>query len=659
MMFLGANINRKRRKRKYLEVVPDTGGGEDQEETFLTEADYYVSADASGTDNGLSPITPWSLAQLNAASLSPGDVVALKASDEFDGAITVPSSGTNVSRIKISAYGTGFKPKIYSSVPVTGWTLHSGNIYKATITSDVKQLFIDGVRMRLARYPNTGYFNITTVNSTTQFTSTSLDSGINYTGATWVGRTSAYTIFHKQVTTSSSQTITLESAPTYSLGVGEGFFLTNKLVFLTEAGEWFYDSSTDLLYVWTPNGDHPDNYTVRASILDYGVYINSKSYVDIENLEILHSGNTGVYVNLGTSIKVDNTKIMSPDLYGIYVSNGSSGGTFTNNYIYQTGGGIRCLGGSSVTIEDNTIERIGQLEDINKTVYAGDNYGTGIYLRNNNPTVRYNTILDVGYAGINWRGLGMIKYNFIDGACQVVDDGGAIYTYNAGVPTASSGSEVMYNIVLNVHGNPNGFTATYDQAYGIYMDNETTGVTIQYNIIAHVVCGLYIHFGDSVTCQYNKLFDFVVGARSSGENGNSYYYDNVFFAEDGLYDYVWWTDKPQHMAVNDSATPIYDRNEYYHSYATLVFRQGSSMNFASWKTTTGQDANSVFDGTAMDSGETADVFYNNTKASKMFYLHGATAKDPDGTPISSDFVLQPFTGRIIRGQNINLISDVA
>jgi parallel beta-helix repeat protein len=164
-------------------------------------------------------------------------------------------------------------------------------------------------------------------------------------------------------------------------------------------------------------------------------------------------------------------------------------------------------------IVDNTMSKIpGYMENINKSVFTHDNFGTAIYSRNNSPVIQYNRILNAGYDGINWKGTkGSIKYNFVNGACQVLDDGGGIYTYNKGVPTASAGSEVMYNIVLNVHGNRVGYTDSYNPAYGIYMDNETTGVTVKNNTVAYVACGLYIHDAGNILLQYNTIFDALLG----------------------------------------------------------------------------------------------------------------------------------------------------
>ncbi|MBK8844736.1 MAG: hypothetical protein IPO33_18825 [Saprospiraceae bacterium] len=68
---------------------------------------------------------------------------------------------TTTSRITFDAYGSGADPIIKGSEVVTGWTQHSGNIWKATISSPVHMLFVDGITQQLARYPNSGVLNTT------------------------------------------------------------------------------------------------------------------------------------------------------------------------------------------------------------------------------------------------------------------------------------------------------------------------------------------------------------------------------------------------------------------------------------------------------------------------------------------------------------------
>lgn len=188
---------------------------------------------------------------MNSFTPKPGDQILFKRGDEWSGSITVKASGTSSSRITYGAYGTGNKPKIYGSEKITGWTQYSGNIYKANFNTNINQLFVNDLRMKIARYPNTGYALINTVNSTKSFTCDALNGSINYSGAKWIGRTVAYSIVAHDVVSSTSKTLTLSEVPYANLNTKEGFILVNKLEFLDSSGEWYYDINTKTVYLWT------------------------------------------------------------------------------------------------------------------------------------------------------------------------------------------------------------------------------------------------------------------------------------------------------------------------------------------------------------------------------------------------------------------------
>ncbi len=159
----------------------------------LNATNYYVSSSGNDSNAGTSEGAPWkTLAKVNSFTPKPGDQILFKRGDEWSGSITVNASGTSSSQIIYGAYGTGNEPKIYGSEKITGWTKHSGNIYKASFKTDITQLFVNGVKMKLARTTNTGYNIINSVTSQTQFTCNTLNAEFNYTGATVLLKTENY-----------------------------------------------------------------------------------------------------------------------------------------------------------------------------------------------------------------------------------------------------------------------------------------------------------------------------------------------------------------------------------------------------------------------------------------------------------------------------------
>ena len=623
---------------------------------------YYISAGGNDGNSGTSPEQAWkTLTKVNNFTPRPGDQFLFNRGDSWTGTIIVKASGISGSPVVYGAYGTGDRPKIYGSEEITGWTLHSGKIYKAPFNAEIVQLFMNNERTTLARYPNSGYFNISLVVNSTTFVSTDLNGGINYKGASWVGRTSAYTMFSKTVTGSISKTLVLDSAPTYKLGAGEGFFLCDKFEFLDQAGEWYYDKATKTVYFWSPDGTIPAN--VRGSVFENGVSISTKDYVVVKDLEILHSAKNGIYVNNSKFITIENNHIISPDLVGIHIPSGNSvAAVLKNNYIFEAnGGGIRCFGSSAI-ITDNTIENTGLHENINKTTYAiSDNFGTGIYSRGNTPTISYNRVINSGYAGINWKGRnGNISYNYINGACQVLDDGGGIYTYNGNdyKQPASAGSKVTNNIVLNVFGNRKGYTATYDGGSGIYMDDNIHDVLIENNTVAYTTQGIFLHKNGAITVNNNTVFDAIILHRTLGEVVNNTITSNLYYGTNRYGDLTWWKNTFQRMIYEEASSSVLNHNKYIHPYQKKVFRHsGSDREFPYWKSATKQDANSVFNGTPLAEGETEKLFYNDTKQTKTINLGNEEFRDIDGNKVTKSLTLQPFTSKILIGTNFDVLNN--
>ena len=365
-------------------------------------------------------------------------------------------SGTASKPVTFGAYGTGEKPKIYGSQLVTGWTLHSGNIYKATVATSVSQVFVNEIRMTAARYPNTGVFSITTVNSTTQFVSTSLNTSINYAGAKWIGRTNAWVMITKDVTTSSTNTLTLNSAPTEALNVGEGFFLTNKLDFLDAPGEWYYDSATTTLYLYTADGSNPSGHTVRATATATGLSLSGYDYVTVDGLDFRHY-NTGVTTTAGANnIKIKNCNFTGIDGKGIDLAYTCSNWLVENNRFE----GMNHYGifgyTTNTVIKDNVFRDIALFENLGNTgmgqgITLESVSGKAVHIEGDDNTISYNNVQNIGYSGLAFYGAdNIVEYNFVKNACLVKDDGGGIYTYGVNETTPiNAGSVIRYNVGIS------------------------------------------------------------------------------------------------------------------------------------------------------------------------------------------------------------------
>jgi len=616
---------------------------------------YYVSSSGDDANDGRSTDQAWeTLTKVNATSFSGGESILFNKGDEFEGTITISDSGTNGLPITYGSYGTGSKPKIYGSEEITGWSVHSGNIYKATFGTAITQLFIDDIRIRPARYPNPGeaLHAITTVNSTHQFVSTDLDGGIDYTNARLHIKTNVWRIDYRNVTTSSSQTLTIDGdeLPYGGLEVGEEFFLVDNLAFLDQAGEWYSDGTT--VYLWTPNGDTPDNYIIRGSTIDDGLTIENEDYVTIENLVILQHKYMGISADNTNHIIIDNVDVEYPEVRGIrvkgYTDTGDSYNTIKNctvegaNYI-----GMSNSGGQNLTT-DNIITNIGLFDNLGlygatgtQIDSASASYGFSSGYGDYN-IIEYNRFINIGYHGISFVGqYTSIKNNYIENSCVTTDDGGSIYTF--GVTTFN---DRVYNSIID----GNIIIGANDQA--IYMDDYTNNVEIKNNIIiGSTEYGIFFHHGYENNANNNTLYNNMIGLRSStdpipsGKTQSTFTYNIVLGPPDvGAHSSL--------MALMDSTitprTTFLDYNTYINHHYIYPFKDldGYALRgFDSWKTAMNCDTNSTEDITEIGTREEF-IFYNDTKVDKTIDLSGGTYQDIDNVEVT-ELVLTPFTSKIL------------
>jgi parallel beta-helix repeat protein len=614
-------------------------------------ATYYVSTSGNDANAGTNQNQPWkTLEKVNSFNFSPGDQILFRRGDEWRGILTVKNSGTTSNPIVFGSYGTGAKPKIYGSEIIIGWSHHSGNIYKATVMFQVGQVFLNGARTRAARYPDEGYLYITSVQDSVRFTSESLDADINYTGAKWFGRTRYYFGVLRDVVASTSKTLTLKEDPHKGLSPNIGFFLMNKLEFLTRPGEWFYDEADNTLYLWTPNGDTPASYTISGSGYPNGISINNVNYITIEGLDFREQNDNGISIRGGNNIKTENNDIFYPDQYGIYADGGSFHSVKKNKITNANGGGMLMWIKNS-QISDNFIDKTAVFSEIGLKGTTAPNGGSGAEISGEGNTIEYNIIDNSNYNGLFYRGESLIQYNYINNSCLYKDDGGAIYTNTSG-----SRGRIRYNIVENSIGNPEGFISTRSMAEGIYIDEIAENVIVEYNTIKncgnsgiklHHVGNIQVRNNNIMSARYGFFCNKYVGTPSSITN-------NTVLLTSASDDY----EPRQLFARVSNYNANFNYNTYVNPYASSgVFRESVYMNFDQWKSATNHDANSKFDGTSLAPGETYEMFYNNTRNAKLYNLNGAIAKNVDGNTVTGKFVLQPFTSIILIGTNLNLISD--
>jgi parallel beta-helix repeat protein len=141
---------------------------------------------------------------------------------------------------------------------------------------------------------------------------------------------------------------------------------------------------------------------------------------------------------------------------------------------------------------------------------ADGNY-IALYNMGANSLIQYNVIRKTGYCGIDFRGSGIsVLNNVVDTFCNVKDDGAGIYTFTGASTTTYTMRIVDQNIVLNGGGASAGTNTTNFDAFGIYMDDNSSEVTITNNTVANCGgAGLFLNAAHNLVVQNNTIYNCV------------------------------------------------------------------------------------------------------------------------------------------------------
>lgn len=418
--------------------------------------DYFIAC-GTGNDsnNGTSASTPWRTISrynqqigLQGDAIQPGSRIFFKRGEncKYRGSLNVNSSGTLNQPIKFGAYGQGDAPIIsgFESVP-SNWVVDAPNVYRVNIGQGktVKYLFASGSLQTEAQTPNAGswfFSNSRTVNS---LSSSQISSSPSLVNKKIVLRSEPWSWVDRTITSHSGSTVGFTNDVTFYPNeweaAGWGFALQGDRSFLDSPGEWFYNSSTGMLYFRAPGDVNPNTLSVEVSTNDFGFNIGSgRQSIHISNIILEGYNERAVRIEGNRALAIENTEIRN----SATAINGGMGGSYSvanttnirNNYIHDIYGAyaIWLLGGPHL-VENNVIERvfINPMTDRNPDEWAN---GFGIYTAGveSNFTIRGNRIHETGYAGIGFSGGRLnnmdtvVEKNLVTKSLMNVNDGGAI-----------------------------------------------------------------------------------------------------------------------------------------------------------------------------------------------------------------------------------------
>lgn len=608
---------------------------------FFTSTTYYVTPAGSGSGTGLDSSNTLSYAALYSKTLAYGDVVKFKAGNTYLGQ-HYAKNGVTYDR-----YSAGTNPVISGFTTLSTWTLLSGHIYYASISSSQLQgVSLDGTIRAMGRYPNTGYLTYTSHSGNTSITGTTIGAlPATYVGGEVAIRKYRYILDRHKITAQSGNTITYSStnfygnSSNYDPTDGNGYFVQNHTSTLDQDGEWCYKPDSSRLYMYfagTPSGR-----VVKAANVQELVPLNSTVDVTFNNIDF--EGANTCLANYGTSniklskcaIRQCGVGVYGADCENFQAKSSTINDSWSNGIFIETGG-------HNSLIDSVTLNRTALIPGLGQ---SGDGKYSGIGIVGVKTTVTNTTVKNTGYNAIAVDGDSiLVEHNLVDSFCVVKDDGGGLYAYSAPPGTGFSGvrsdRKLRNNIITNAIGAPDGGQSNGDaggEAAAIYLDGYANHTEVSGNSGAHGPWAGIINHGNSDNQIINNtMYDFtqqmlVIENSLSGLGlvRNLTITGNKFIARTTSQRALWVTfnngvvDNPVNLGTwnnNTYARPADD------SLTIALFKPNSGfyqdMTLATWKSSYSQDAASVKSSVTTTDVNNLSFVYNYSGSGSNLTLPG-------------------------------------
>jgi len=615
--------------------------------TFLIgrSATYYVSdSDGVDTDSGLTTALAWkTLAKVSATTFSNGDRILFKRGDTFVGTLTLTKSSVSGSVITYGAYGTGAKPIITSMTTLTGWTLHSGKIYKLTgIPANCDVVTVNGVSVSMGKFPQNGEAVFETYSGITSITDNQLTGSPSWTGAEVVIWKSNWTIDRGPITNHSTTTLTYTSGSSYAVQASGGlkYYIQRSINTLTYQNAWYCDGTS--FYMYFENND-PENYVVKAGAANYTVYLTAKNYNTLRDVEVQGGNLAGVYCTSSTNFSFRNSTLKNNGIVGLHALL-STVTTVDSCAISYTGGTGVYINSAGSYIGRSTFDHCGQFAGMGET--SGNSH-FGLYSKGTGNITELNTVTNTGYIPIYFVSSGAIcRYNIVSNyPTLLLNDGGGIYTFESVTP----------QILKRCYGNVI-FNST---ANGLYSDGIANNIEFYENTVYNV--GKWaIHMNEPInnSVHDNTFIDFDLAGidvtnqyifGSPAASGNVVY-DNlviqgtaaqkVYSLQDDQANNIlnFGTSDNNIFVVDLSATSV-----FYNRYV-LPSWNSTYYTLQNWKTLTGFEASSSYISKDLT---TLEFIYNDTHAAKEVAITGVKTNLAGTVTYEDAITLQPYTSLLL------------
>jgi len=382
------------------------------------------------------------------------------------------------------------------------------------------ELFIDGRRQVLARWPNTGFVNTGTVlekdetSTTFRFPDERLQAWETADDVwlqgfwTWDWYADSLRVLELD---SEAGTLTTNN-PTYGISGGKRFYAFNLLEELDSPGEWYLDRTSGILYVYPA---YPlDQAKLRWSSMTAPILsITRTEHVAFERLVLEESRGSGIQMNQPVHIRVAGAIIRNLGQQGVVIEGGQNSGIVDSDIYEINKGGVRLGGGDAATltpagnyVENSHLYRTSQAIRTNIQPIKIDGVGN---------RVSNNMLHDVPHDAIGFEGNEhLIENNEFFNVLQETGDAGAIYT---GASWSYYNNLITGNLFHDIRG------PGADDTYSVYLDDYTSGTRVVGNLFYNVAKPVFINGGRDNQVTGNVILNSrgsIKGSDRSNDNAN-------------------------------------------------------------------------------------------------------------------------------------------
>ena len=420
--------------------------------------------------------------------------------------------------------------------PVLKFEPHKDAILKADVSTlnlggaGPHQLFMNGDRQIPARWPNRGDDDMP--GGKWAFVAASVDAekgkSFVYGGdrpgtwgdakgvevSIWPNYNWWQTIAPVAVIDAAAKKVTLDKDLPYTIEPGRRFFFQNILAELDAPGEWYLDRPSNTLYFWPPAPVENAEVVLPAAA---GI-VRMSGVTDLAWMGFTMEAVTGDAVAVENCERVLTARgvVRNTGGFGVTVRGGKSC-KVAGCDIYATGrGGIVLEGGDRKSLTPAAHEAVNN--HIHHFANLYQTYETAVNISGVGNRIAHNLIHDAPHIGILLTGNDhIIEYNDVSRVCMEGSDNGAFYM---GRDWTQRGNVIRFNKFHDIYGfGLAGLAAGEDgkyhyesphQAWGVYLDDCSSGTTILGNIFYRVpLCGVMIGGGRDNVVENNIFVDSI------------------------------------------------------------------------------------------------------------------------------------------------------